>query len=430
MLVSNTCIPKKTLLQRAYRAASFRRWKDKGKAQPKHVEGENRASKKEKLRSRARANPVGITGDYGMLAIPVVVSPSSGNEAKRKYLGPEMGGLTFEEMLTCPKVKTTLELHIWKGCKTGASATVSREDLVSEALIGAKNAFDSYDPSRAKSFITWLVPHVRGAISAFVMHELMKKGVSPWHFYRYRSLEQALLVFREERGLSPARKEGREALEALRNGEATEEDIEKKLRKLAKESKRKVVCLEQSLPGDEELTYTDFVDRVNAQDWEEPDLDKGKRAALLKDAILPALESLDLRERRIMEERYYNSCDEQTTLVEMGRQMGISRERARQLELRAKNKLANYFTMHPELLLFIFEHLQGFEKTALSRLENNEKERTPRRKARKATQLVNRCLDTEGKIKALREYGVPEEFIIQLQSVLKQKTNSLPTSRQ
>lgn len=428
MLVSNTRIPKKILIQRAYRTASFRRWKDKAKAQPKHVEGENRASKKEKLRSRG-ANPVGITGDYGMLAIPVVVSPSSGNEAKRRYLGPEMGGLTFEEMLICPKVKTTLELHIWKGYKTGAPATVSREDLVSEALIGAKNAFDSYDPSRAKSFITWLAPHVRGAISAFVMHELMKKGVSLWHFYRYRSLEQALLVFREERGLSPARKEGREALEALRNGEATEEDIEKKLRKLAKESKCKVVCLEQSLLGDEELTYTDFVDRVNAQDWEEPDLDKGKRAALLKDAILPALESLDPRERRIMEERYYSSGDEQTTLVEMGRQMGISRERARQLELRAKNKLANYFTMHPELLLFISEHLQGFEKTALSRLENNEKERTPRRKAR-TTQLVNRCLDTEGKIKALREYGVSEEFIIQLQSVLKQKMNSLPTSRQ
>ncbi len=429
MHLSDTRIPKKIFLQRADGTASFRRWKDKGKAQPEHVEGERRTSKKEKLRSRARANPVGIMGDSGMLAIPVVVSPSSGNEAKRRYLGPEMGRLTFEEMLTCPKVKTTLELHIWKGYKTGGPEMVSREDLVSEALIGAKNAFDSYDPSKAKSFITWLVPHVRGAISAFVIHELMKKGVSLWHFYRHRSLEQALLVFREERGLSPARKEGREALEALRNGEATEEDIKKKLRKLAKESKCKVVYLEQSLPRYEELTYTDFVDCVNARDWEEPDLDKGKRAALLKDAILPALESLDPRERRIMEERYYNSGDEQTTLEEVGRQMGISRERARQLELRAKNKLANYFAKYPKLLLSIDEHLPGLGKKALDRPENN-KESTPERKARKATQPVNRCMDTESKIKALREYGVPEEFIIQLQSVLKQKRNSLPTSGQ
>ncbi len=50
-----------------------------------------------------------------------------------------------------------------------------------------------------------------------------------------------------------------------------------------------------------------------------------------------ALSTLDTRERFIVEQRML--ADEELSLAEIGRQLGVSRERARQLEARAKKKL-------------------------------------------------------------------------------------------
>ena len=57
----------------------------------------------------------------------------------------------------------------------------------------------------------------------------------------------------------------------------------------------------------------------------------------LKGALESAVASLDDRERFIVEQRLM--ADEETSLAEIGRQLGVSRERARQLEARAKAKL-------------------------------------------------------------------------------------------
>ena len=50
-----------------------------------------------------------------------------------------------------------------------------------------------------------------------------------------------------------------------------------------------------------------------------------------------ALESLDRRERYIVEQRIMG--DDDVSLADLGRELGVSRERARQLEARAKKKL-------------------------------------------------------------------------------------------
>jgi hypothetical protein len=51
------------------------------------------------------------------------------------------------------------------------------------------------------------------------------------------------------------------------------------------------------------------------------------------------MENLDTRERFIVEKRLMADPEDELSLAELGRRLGVSRERARQLEARAKRKL-------------------------------------------------------------------------------------------
>jgi RNA polymerase sigma-32 factor len=59
----------------------------------------------------------------------------------------------------------------------------------------------------------------------------------------------------------------------------------------------------------------------------------------LRARLREAVESLDPRERYIVEVRMMADDDDELSLAEIGRRLGVSRERARQLESRAKKKL-------------------------------------------------------------------------------------------
>jgi RNA polymerase sigma-32 factor len=59
----------------------------------------------------------------------------------------------------------------------------------------------------------------------------------------------------------------------------------------------------------------------------------------LRDAVRSAISVLDERERYIVEKRLMADSEDELSLSEIGRHFGVSRERARQLELRTKQKL-------------------------------------------------------------------------------------------
>jgi RNA polymerase sigma-32 factor len=61
-------------------------------------------------------------------------------------------------------------------------------------------------------------------------------------------------------------------------------------------------------------------------------------AEALREAVQEAMLLLDTRERYIVSQRIFTDEDE-ASLAELGRSLGVSRERARQLEARAKQKL-------------------------------------------------------------------------------------------
>ena len=66
-------------------------------------------------------------------------------------------------------------------------------------------------------------------------------------------------------------------------------------------------------------------------------IDHDNRLSAVRDAMEGALSTLTDRERRIIECRILS--EDPPTLEALGREMGVSKERVRQLEVRARTKL-------------------------------------------------------------------------------------------
>jgi RNA polymerase sigma-32 factor len=116
------------------------------------------------------------------------------------------------------------------------------------------------------------------------------------------------------------------------------------------------VSLDAKLFSDSAATLLDTLES------QEHDQEQVLGATELRDrqvyAVRSALSALDGRERFIVESRLMADAEDALSLAEIGRRLGVSRERARQLEERAKRKLRSRISEaltadnieHPELV--------------------------------------------------------------------------------
>jgi RNA polymerase sigma-32 factor len=82
-----------------------------------------------------------------------------------------------------------------------------------------------------------------------------------------------------------------------------------------------------------------LVDLLPAPDDQEKSLFEYQVGGSVQSAVAKAVSELDPRERYIAENRLMADPAEELSLAEIGRSLGVSRERARQLEARTKRKL-------------------------------------------------------------------------------------------
>jgi RNA polymerase primary sigma factor len=94
------------------------------------------------------------------------------------------------------------------------------------------------------------------------------------------------------------------------------------------------ISLESSVGDEADATLADFIVDENA-----PDMDDAATKIVLRAQVDGVLGTLTPRERRVVELRFGLDGDKLYTLSEIGAELGVTRERIRQIETKALRKL-------------------------------------------------------------------------------------------
>jgi len=203
-------------------------------------------------------------------------------------------------------------------------------ELVSEGNVGMMQAVKRFDPDRGFRLATYAMWWIRASIQEYILHSwsLVKIGTTAAQkklFFNLRKLKGQMKAI-EEGDLAPET-----VTRIAKRLGVPEQDVVTMNRRLASPDH----SLNAPLRTEGEGEWQDWL--VDEQEDQESRLARteefSKRSALLRDAMT----GLNKRERHILTERRLR--DEPTTLENLSQQYGISRERVRQIEVRAFEKL-------------------------------------------------------------------------------------------
>jgi RNA polymerase sigma-32 factor len=201
-------------------------------------------------------------------------------------------------------------------------------ELLAEGNLGLMMAVKKFDPERGTRFVTYAGYWIRAYVLDLVVRSttMVGAGSGPLRsklFFRLR---------RERAKVANLTNDPREHVTRLAERfEVTEDKMEEMLRRIDSRD----VSLSNPLYDDATLTLMDALPETD-EGQEEAFFDAERRTRIERH-LGDALGELDRRERYILEQRFMG--DEEVSLAALGRELGVSRERARQLEARAKKKL-------------------------------------------------------------------------------------------
>jgi RNA polymerase sigma-32 factor len=203
-------------------------------------------------------------------------------------------------------------------------------ELISEGNVGMMQAVKRFDPERGFRLATYAMWWIRAAIQEYILHSwsLVKMGTTAAQkklFFNLRKLKGQMQAI-EEGDLAP--EQVTKIAEALN---VPEVDVVNMNRRLAAPDH----SLNAPLRIDGDGEWQDWlVDETESQETTLAETEEFEKRHKL---LIAAMETLNERERHILEERRLK--DGPTTLEELSQQYGISRERVRQIEVRAFEKL-------------------------------------------------------------------------------------------
>jgi RNA polymerase sigma-32 factor len=203
-------------------------------------------------------------------------------------------------------------------------------DLISEGQVGLMQAVERFEPERGFRFSTYAVWWIKAAIQEFILRSwsLVKMGTTANHKKLFFNLRKA-----------------KSRISVLDDGDMRPDQV-KLIAKRLGVTERAVIDMNRRLGGDASLndTIREESDSSEWQDWlADESLDQETTLAAKEEfdnrrnVLSVVLGALNARTRRIFESR--RLAEDPMTLAELADEFGLSRERVRQIEARAFEKV-------------------------------------------------------------------------------------------
>lgn len=203
-------------------------------------------------------------------------------------------------------------------------------EVVSEGNVGLMQAVKRFDPDRGFRLATYAMWWIKASIQEYILRSwsLVKMGTTA-------NQKRLFFNLRKVKG----------KISALEDGDLKPEQVTEIATRL-NVSEAEVISMNRRLGGDTSLNATVRQDSESLewQDWLVDDSDsqevmliQGEEKDNRRSMLHESLDVLNDRERRIFEARRLS--DDPMTLEQLSQEFGVSRERVRQIEVRAFEKV-------------------------------------------------------------------------------------------